>query len=62
MRCDVALTGECYPGIGIEMHIFVGSKAPWEVVPDGAVTYHTVPPGVALGHIAHDFCHRPIIA
>lgn len=31
------------PGISIEMHIFVGSKAPWEVIPDGVVAYQTVP-------------------
>ena len=32
------------PGIEIEMHIFVGSKAPWEVIPEGVVAYDTVPP------------------
>lgn len=32
------------PGIEIEMHIFVGSKAPWEVIPDGVVAYETIPP------------------
>jgi len=35
------------PGIEIEMHIFVGSKAPWEVIPDGVVQYDAAPPSDA---------------
>ena len=32
------------PGIAIEMHIFVGSKAAWDVVPDNVVQYEAFPP------------------
>ena len=27
------------PGVKIGMHIYVGSKAPWEVMPEGATQY-----------------------
>ena len=33
------------PGIEIEQHIFVGSKAPWEVIPEGVRTFAAGPPG-----------------
>jgi len=33
------------PGIEIEMHIFVGSKAEWDILPQGVVAYETTPPG-----------------
>jgi len=33
------------PGIEIARHIFVGSKASWEVMPDGVVTFDKEPPG-----------------
>lgn len=32
------------PGIEIARHIFVGSKAAWEVIPDGVTTYVEGPP------------------
>ena len=32
------------PKIEIGMHIFVGSKAPWERMPDGVVQYEEWPP------------------
>ncbi|NVB38621.1 GFA family protein [Pseudenhygromyxa sp. WMMC2535] len=32
------------PGVVIEMHIFVDSKAPWEVMPEGVVSYPEGPP------------------
>lgn len=32
------------PGVSIAMHIFVGSKAPWEVLPEGIVAYLEEPP------------------
>ena len=32
------------PGVTIGMHIFVGSKAPWEVMPEGVVAYDERPP------------------
>ena len=32
------------PEIEIEMHIFVGSKAPWEVIPVGLTTFDEGPP------------------
>lgn len=32
------------PGVTIERHIFVESKAPWEVIPEGVVQYDTWPP------------------
>ncbi|MGB5717498.1 MAG: GFA family protein [Gammaproteobacteria bacterium] len=32
------------PGISIGMHIFVGSKASWEVIPEGAPQYEEWPP------------------
>lgn len=31
-------------GIEIEAHIYVGSKASWEVIPDGAPAFETIPP------------------
>ena len=27
------------PGVSIGMHIYVGSKAPWEILPEGVVAY-----------------------
>ena len=33
------------PGIEIDQHIFVGSKAPWEVIPEGVRTFEAGPPG-----------------
>lgn len=35
------------PGVSIGMHIFVGSKAPWEVMPDGVSMYEEWPPSDA---------------
>jgi len=35
------------PGIEIGYHLFVGSKAPWEVMPEGVKTYPEGPPGEA---------------
>ena len=32
------------PGIEIEMHIFVGSKAPWDVIPSDVVQHEGFPP------------------
>lgn len=32
------------PGVSIGMHIFVGSKAAWEVIPDGVTQYDGPPP------------------
>jgi len=32
------------PGVEIGMHIFVGSKAPWEVLPEGATQFKKAPP------------------
>lgn len=32
------------PEIEIGMHIFVGSKATWEVIPDGVIQYEEWPP------------------
>jgi len=32
------------PGVKIGMHIFVGSKAPWEVIPEGVPQYEEEPP------------------
>lgn len=32
------------PGVEIGHHIFVGSKAAWEVIPDGVITYEEGPP------------------
>lgn len=32
------------PDVSIAMHIFVGSKAPWEVLPEGIVAYLEEPP------------------
>ncbi len=34
------------PDIQIDRHIFVGSKATWEVLPEGVVTYEEGPPGL----------------
>lgn len=31
------------PGVVIAQHIFVGSKAPWEVIPDGVTTFDGAP-------------------
>ena len=36
------------PGVSIGMHIFVGSKAPWEVMPDGVLKYEEWPSSGAL--------------
>ena len=33
------------PEVEIGMHIFVGSKAAWEVIPDNVVQYDEGPPG-----------------
>ena len=35
------------PDIDIGMHIFVGSKANWEVIPEGVTTYGEGPPNKA---------------
>ncbi len=32
------------PGIGIGQHIFVGSRAAWEIIPDGVLQYEGAPP------------------
>jgi hypothetical protein len=32
------------PGVDIEQHIFVGSKASWEVMPEGVTSYQAGPP------------------
>ena len=32
------------PDIQISKHIFVGSKAPWEVIPEGVVQFEAAPP------------------
>ncbi|MEZ5558613.1 MAG: GFA family protein [Pseudomonadales bacterium] len=32
------------PGVSIAQHIFVGSKAPWEVLPEGITAYEEGPP------------------
>lgn len=32
------------PGVSLGMHIFVGSKAPWETIPDGIPQYDEGPP------------------
>ena len=32
------------PGIEIELHLFVGSKAPWDVIPSGVVQHEGFPP------------------
>lgn len=32
------------PDIEIGMHIFVGSKAAWDVIPDGVATFEAFPP------------------
>lgn len=32
------------PGVVIDMHIYVDSKAPWEVIPDGVVSFAGAPP------------------
>lgn len=32
------------PGVVIEQHIFVGSKAAWEVMPDGVTAFQDGPP------------------
>ena len=33
------------PKIEIGMHIFVGSKAAWEVMPEGVIEFEQGPPG-----------------
>ena len=33
------------PGIEINRHIFVGSKAPWDIIPEGATTFEEGSPG-----------------
>ena len=35
------------PGVVIERHIFVGSKAPWEVLPEGAPMFEEGAPSAA---------------
>ena len=37
------------PEVAISMHIHVGSRAPWEVLPDGIVAYQEGPPGSPQG-------------
>ncbi len=32
------------PGITLDTHIFVGSKAPWEILPDGITAFDAFPP------------------
>jgi hypothetical protein len=32
------------PDVEIGRHIFVGSRARWEVIPDGVVTFEEAPP------------------
>ncbi len=32
------------PGVALSMHVFVGSKASWETVPDGVPQYEERPP------------------
>ncbi|MEQ8859316.1 MAG: GFA family protein [Pseudomonadales bacterium] len=32
------------PGVAIDRHIFVGSRAPWEVLPEGITAYDEAPP------------------
>lgn len=32
------------PGVRIQQHIFVGSRASWEVIPEGVTTYEEGPP------------------
>ncbi|MFK7988459.1 MAG: GFA family protein [Sandaracinaceae bacterium] len=32
------------PGVTIENHLFVGSKAAWDVLPEGVVGHHAFPP------------------
>ena len=36
------------PGIDIAAHIFVGSKAPWEVIPEGVTAFEEGPDLSAL--------------
>lgn len=36
------------PGISIGMHIFVGSKALWEIMPEGVLQYEEWPPAGGL--------------
>jgi hypothetical protein len=33
------------PEIEIGMHIFVGSKATWDVIPEGVILFEEGPPG-----------------
>ncbi|MEM8589102.1 MAG: GFA family protein [Pseudomonadota bacterium] len=33
------------PGVTLRMHIYVGSKASWETIPDGVPQYQEGPPG-----------------
>lgn len=33
------------PGVSLGMHIYVGSKASWETIPDGVPQYKEGPPG-----------------
>jgi len=33
------------PGVEIELHLFVGSKAAWDVIPEGAEQHDGFPPG-----------------
>lgn len=32
------------PGIGLDFHLFVGSKASWDVLPEGVVAHEGLPP------------------
>ena len=34
------------PGVKIGMHIYVESKAPWEVIPEGVTQYDEAPPAL----------------
>jgi hypothetical protein len=39
------------PGVEIDYHLFVGSKAPWEVIPDGITAYEEGPPADVTGEV-----------
>ncbi len=39
------------PGVSIGKHIFVGSKAPWEVMPEGGLHYEEWPPSEELNGV-----------
>jgi hypothetical protein len=38
----MTISGECFCG---KMHIFVGSEAAWEVMPEGVIEFEQAPPG-----------------